>query len=68
MRRDIAVRGASFSGTSDLTIVAPIRKGFVPALDAVTYKTRVIRVLKALHLGRQSGHEYDLARVLSDAV
>ena len=68
MRRDIKVRGASFSGTSDLTIVAPIRKGFVPALDAVTYKTRVQRVLKTLHAGRQTAHEYEFARVLSDAV
>src|SRR5689334_20011485 len=40
----------------------------VPALDAVTYKTRVIRVLRGLHLGRQTAHEYDLARVMSDAV
>lgn len=68
MRRDIKVRGASFSGTSDLTILAPIRKGFVPALDAVTYKTRVQRVLKTLHAGRQTAHEYEFARVLSDAV
>lgn len=68
MRRETIIKGASFTGTSDLTIVAPIRKGFVPSLDAVTYKTRVKRVLKALHLGRQTAHEYDLARVMSDAV
>jgi Dyp-type peroxidase family len=68
VRRDITIKGASFTGTSDLTIVAPIRKGFVPALDAVTYKTRVKRVLKALHLGRQTAHEYEFARILSDAV
>lgn len=68
MRRETTIKGASFTGTSDLTIVAPIRKGFVPSLDAVTYKTRVKRVLKSLHLGRQTAHEYDLARVMSDAV
>ncbi len=68
MRRETTIKGASFTGTSDLTIVAPIRKGFVPALDAVTYKTRVKRVLKTLHLGRQTAHEYEFARVLSDAV
>ena len=68
MRRDITVRSAAFAGATDLTIVAPIRKGMVPALDAVTYKTRVIRVLRGLHLGRQTAHEYDLARVMSDAV
>lgn len=68
MRREITIQGASFSGTSDLTIVAPIKKGFVPSIDAVTYKTRVKRVLKTLHLGRQTAHEYEFARVLSDAV
>ena len=68
MRREITVQGASFYATSDLTIVAPIKKGFVPSLDAVTYKTRVKRVLKTLHLGRQTAHEYEFARVLSDAV
>lgn len=68
VRRETLIRGASFTGTSDLTIVAPIRKGLVPALDAVTYKTRVQRVLKTLHLGRQTAHEYEFARILSDAV
>ncbi len=68
MRRDITIKTATFAGASDLTIIAPIRKGFVPSLEAVTYKTRVKRVLAALHLGRQTAHEYDFARVLTDAV
>lgn len=68
MRRDIRSKTCSLGATSDLTIVAPIRPGLVPALDTVTYKSRVKRVLRALHLGRAAAHEYDLARVLSDAV
>lgn len=68
MRRETIAKSATIAGAADLTIIAPIRKGFVPSLDAVTYKTRVKRVLKTLHLGRTTSHEFDLARVLSDAV
>lgn len=68
MRREPTFKTGTLTGAADLTIVAPIRKGFVPSLDAVTYKTRVERVLRTLHMGRQAGHEYDFARVLSDAV
>jgi len=68
MRRDTKVKSANLAGTSDLTIVAPIKKGFVPSLDAVTYKTRAQRVLRTLHGGRTNAHEFELARTLSDAV
>ncbi len=68
MRRDQTFKTASIAGASDLTIVAPIKKGLVPALDAITYKTRVKRVLRLLHLGRTAAHEYEIGRVLSDAV
>jgi hypothetical protein len=53
---------------SDLTVVGTHQARLVPALDTVTYKARVKRVLRALHLGRTVSHELDLARVLSDAV
>lgn len=68
MRREPTFKTGTLTGAADLTIVAPIREGFVPSLDAVTYRTRVERVLRTLHMGRQAGHEYDFARVLSDAV
>jgi deferrochelatase/peroxidase EfeB len=68
VRRDQTYKTASIAGASDLTILAPIKKGLVPALDAVTYKTRVKRVLRLLHLGRTTSHEYEMGRVLSDAV
>jgi hypothetical protein len=68
MRREIRSRTATLGGAADLTVVAPVRRGFVPALDAVTYKSRVQRVLRTLHGGRQLAHEHDLARLLSDAV
>ena len=68
MRRDLTIKSGNLAGTSDFRVVAPIKKGLVPSLDTVTYKTRVKRVLRALHAGRVAGFEYELARVLSDAV
>lgn len=68
MRRDLTIKTGNLAGTSDFRVLASIKKGFVPSLDAVTYKTRVKRVLKALHIGRAGAHEFELARVLSDAV
>lgn len=68
MRRDLTIKTCTLQGTSDLTVIAPIRKGLIPSLDAITYKTRVKRVLRALHLARTTAHESELARIMSDAV
>lgn len=68
MRKETRSKTCSLLASSDLTVIAPIRPGFVPALDTVTYKARVKHVLRALHLGRTVSHELDLARVMSDAV
>ena len=57
----------SLGGLSDLTVLAPIKKGLVPSLDSVTYKTRVRRLLEALQLLRESSHEYALFRPVSDS-
>lgn len=68
MRKELIVKSKSLGGVSDLTLLAELEDGFVPALDAVTYKTRVRRLLKTLSLGRASSHEYALLRPFSDAV
>jgi Dyp-type peroxidase family len=68
MRRDLTIKSGNLAGTSDFRVLAPIKKGLVPSLDTMTYKTRVKRVLRGLHAGRAGGFEYELARVLSDAV
>ena len=68
MRRDLQIKSGSLAGTSDFRVLAPIKKGLVPSLEAVTYKTRVKRVLRTTHAGRAGGFEYELARVLSDSV
>ena len=47
MQHELTIKDCNLAGSSDLTVIAPIRMGFVPALDAVTYKTRVKRVLRA---------------------
>lgn len=68
MRAELVVKGKSLTGSSDLTLLAPIRQGLVPSLEAITYKTRVKRLLKTLQGGRASLHEYALLRPISDAV
>lgn len=68
VRRDLIVKTKSLAGTSDLTLLAPIKPGLVPALDAVSYKTRVKRLLRTLSMARTSSHEFALLRPFSDAV
>jgi deferrochelatase/peroxidase EfeB len=68
MRRELNIKTCSLTGTSDITIIAPIRKGLVPGLETVTYKSRARRVLRTLHASRLASHESELIRVLSDAI
>lgn len=68
MHRDPVVNTPSMSGSSELLVIAPIRPGFVPALDAVTYTSRAKLLLRALHAARKNAHEYNLFRAVSDAV
>ena len=68
MRRELIVKTRSLVGSSDLTLLAPIRIGLIPSLESVTYKTRIKRVLRTLNAGRTSSHEYSLLRAFSDAV
>lgn len=68
MKRDILVKGPHLGGSSDLTLLAPIKPGFIESLDTVTYKSRVRRVLQLLHISRAAAHEYTSARLLSDAI
>lgn len=68
MQREIVVKGRSLGGSSDLTLLAPIKPGFVESLESVTYKTRIKRVLETLHGARMAAHEHHTARLLSDAV
>jgi len=68
MRADLVSKGKSLTGSSDLTLFAKLKPGLVPALEALSYKTRTQRLLKLLQGGRVSLHEYAINRPLSDAV
>ena len=68
MHKELVVKTPSLSGSSELLVIAPIKPGFVPALDAVTYTSRAKLLLRALHTGRKNAHEYNLFRAVSDAV
>jgi hypothetical protein len=67
MRQPTKPMTPSLGGGSELVVLAPIKPGFVPSLDAVTYKTRAKLLLKALHSGRKGAHEFQLFRAVSDA-
>ncbi len=68
MQRDIIVKSRGLGGSSDLTLLAPIKPGFIESLESITYKTRIKRVLETLHGARAASHEYSTARLLSDSV
>ena len=68
MHKELVVNTPSLSGSSELLVIAPIKPGFVPALDAITYTSRAKLLLRALHAGRKNAHEHNLFRAVSDAV
>lgn len=68
MQSEFEIKTPSLVASTELLIMAPIRRGFVPSLDTITYKSRVKLLLKILHGGRQSQHEYRPLRAMSDAV
>ena len=68
MHRDLLVKSRTLGGSSDLTLLAPIKPGLAPSLESITYKTRIKRLLKTLNSGRVSSQEYSLLRAFSDAV
>lgn len=68
MRRPFDAKSTHLGQSSDLTLLAPLRQGWVDSLEAVTYKSRTKRLLQALHGMRSRSHEYAHVRLVSDAV
>lgn len=68
MFKDPVFKGRTLAFSSDLSLAAPLKRGLVPALEAITYKTRAQRLLDVLHAGRMRNHEHAYARLFSDAV
>lgn len=68
MQPEFDVMTPSLAASTELLVMAPLRRGFVPSLDTITYKSRTKLLLRMLHAGRQSQHEYRPLRAMSDAV
>jgi hypothetical protein len=68
MRAELIVKTRTLVGVSDLSIAAPLRKGLVPSLEAVSYRTRARTVMRVLSSSRSSSQEYALLRPFSDSV
>jgi deferrochelatase/peroxidase EfeB/lysophospholipase L1-like esterase len=68
VRKDLKIKSKSLGGSSDLVFMAPIKEGIVSSLDSVTYKTRLLQLMRTLNAGRTSSHEYLLMRSISDSV
>ncbi len=64
MEAEIVTR--SLQGTSDLTLVAPIRQGLVSVLDTRTYASRLRAILQTLNTLRQASREFSMVRTFSD--
>jgi Dyp-type peroxidase family len=63
----ITPKSKSLQGISDLTLLAPIKPGFISALETRTYETRVRHLMKALHALRLTSREYSPIRPFVDA-
>jgi Dyp-type peroxidase family len=61
-------KSKSLLGVSDLTLVATIKRGLIPALDSRTYETRVRLLLRTLNALRVSSLEAEPTPLIADAV
>ncbi len=48
MQPEFEVKTPSLAASTELLVMAPIRRGFVPSLDTITYKSRTKLLLKML--------------------
>ena len=60
------VSSKHLEAVSDLTLLAPIRQGFVPAFESVTYETRLQLLLKALFKIRSTAREHSIIKPFVD--
>jgi Dyp-type peroxidase family len=68
MQIDLLNKSKSLLGVSDLTLVATIKSGLIPALDSRSYDTRVRLLLKTLNTLRISSLEAEPTPLIADAV
>src|SRR3546814_20640836 len=65
MAREVASK--ILDGINDLVIMAPIRDGFIPAYEPVTYATRMRVICEALNDVRATAREYEKVTPFADA-
>ncbi|UPK04510.1 Dyp-type peroxidase domain-containing protein [Bradyrhizobium sp. 170] len=68
MQIDLQSKSKSLLGVSDLTLVATIKSGLIPALDSRSYDTRVRTLLRTLNTLRISSLEAEPTPLIADAV
>src|SRR5688572_12130022 len=62
------VTSKHLQGVTDLTLVADVRPGLIPALDSITYETRLALVMRTLTGLRSSSREFAPIKPFSDTV
>ncbi len=55
-------------GTTELTMIIPVKQGFIQSLDTRTYATRLRLLMRALNGLRQSSREVSTTKPISDTV
>jgi Dyp-type peroxidase family len=68
MQIEVQSKSKSLLGVSDLTLVATIKSGLIPALDSRTYETRVRLLFRTLNALRVSSLEAEPTPLIGDAV
>lgn len=68
MLNDFPSKSRNLLGVSELTVVAPIKRGLIPALDSRSYDSRLRLTLKTLHGLRVSSQEAEPTPLIVDAV
>ncbi|MEO8059300.1 MAG: Dyp-type peroxidase [Burkholderiales bacterium] len=63
------VHSIELGGVTNLAVLAPIKAGFVPGFETITYLERLRRLLSALHAARQNVRESELNKpVFADPI
>ena len=68
MQIDVQTKSRSLLGVSDLTVVAPIKRGLLPALDSRSYVSRARLLMRTLNTLRISSREAEPTPLIADTV
>lgn len=67
MSLDTQAKSKTLHGITDLTLVAPVKHGLIPALDARSYASRARLLMRTLNTLRISSLEVDATPLIADA-